>query len=120
MEILYICDRKACEVCKKNCKFTRDISHAKNFGKANGKVWETDDKAKLEFQRMKELMKPIYQEYQKAIKSSSELRKKINMAIAENVPEGEILDLCLELIESLTGDTTMRCLRAKCNERKES
>lgn len=31
MSILYLCDRKACEHCSPECKYTADISHAKNF-----------------------------------------------------------------------------------------
>lgn len=31
MEVLYICDRRACERCRKECKHTRDVRHAANF-----------------------------------------------------------------------------------------
>lgn len=30
-DILYICDRRACEVCDPNCRATKDIRHAKHF-----------------------------------------------------------------------------------------
>lgn len=30
-EVFYICDRRACEVCNFECKYTEDIRHAKHF-----------------------------------------------------------------------------------------
>lgn len=31
MNVLYLCDRRACEKCSPECHYTSDISHAKNF-----------------------------------------------------------------------------------------
>ena len=30
-DVLYICDRRACERCHPYCQHTRDITHAENF-----------------------------------------------------------------------------------------
>ena len=30
-DVLYLCDRRACETCHSNCEHTNDISHAVNF-----------------------------------------------------------------------------------------
>ena len=49
MAILYICDRKACENCNKECKHTTDIRHAVNFeqyhadGVEAGDFWEKEN-----------------------------------------------------------------------------
>ena len=49
MAILYICDRKACENCNKECKHTTDIRHAVNFeqyhadGVEAGDFWEQEN-----------------------------------------------------------------------------
>ena len=49
MAILYICDRKACENCNKECKHTTDIRHAANFeqyhadGVEAGDFWEKEN-----------------------------------------------------------------------------
>lgn len=110
MEILYICDRKACSTCKKSCKHTNDINHAKNFGRNKKSAWESDDKCRTEFLKMRNLLKPIYENNQKAIKDSSEYRKTINKMIADKKEDKEILLVALELIELLTGDTTIRSL----------
>ena len=31
MNVLYVCDRRACDQCSHECNHTTDISHAKNF-----------------------------------------------------------------------------------------
>lgn len=110
MEILYICDRKACSTCKKSCKHTNDINHAKNFGRNKKSAWESDDKCRSEFNKMRMMLKPIYEQGQKAIKESSEYRKQLNKLISEGKDEKEILEVALELIEVLTSDTTIRSL----------
>lgn len=33
IDILYICDRKACKDCNPDCYYTEDVSHAVNFKK---------------------------------------------------------------------------------------
>lgn len=108
MEINYICDRKACTTCKKSCKHTHDITHAKNFGRNDKAAWESDEKCRTELHKMKTLLRPIYENSQKVIKESSEYRKKINKMIADGKEDKEILLVALELIELLTGDTTIR------------
>lgn len=113
MEILYICDRKACTTCKKTCKHTNDINHAKNFGRNKKSAWESDDKCRAEFLKMRAILKPIYEQSQKAIKESSEYRKRINKGINDGMSDKEILEIALELIEVLTGDTTIRSLYGK-------
>lgn len=115
MEILYICDRKACTTCKKSCKHTKDINHAKNYGidKKREIAWESDEKCRAEFNKMRSMLKPIYEQGQKAVKESSDYRKQINSLIKENKTDKEILEVALELIELLTGDTTIRSLYGK-------
>lgn len=34
MNVLYLCDRKACDECNPECHHTQDINHAKNYQKA--------------------------------------------------------------------------------------
>ena len=41
--ILYICDRRACEICDPNCRMTKDIRHAKNFELMGNRFVEKDD-----------------------------------------------------------------------------
>ena len=49
MAILYLCDRKACEICNEECKHTSDIRHAINFeqdhadGVEVGNFWEKEN-----------------------------------------------------------------------------
>jgi len=42
IEVLYLCDKKACKVCSRlHCEHTNDISHAINFEKGpDGNYWE--------------------------------------------------------------------------------
>ena len=42
-DILYICDRRACEVCDPNCRVTKDIRHAKNFELFGNRFVEKDN-----------------------------------------------------------------------------
>jgi hypothetical protein len=55
-DTLYLCDRRACDVCQSAndtnpCKYTKDISHAKNFEKdGEGNYWEKDPKPLIIFQ----------------------------------------------------------------------
>ena len=39
-DILYICDRKACENCYEECKHTNDIEHAVNRYCFNGRMFQ--------------------------------------------------------------------------------
>ena len=48
MDVLYLCDRKACENCSSKCRHTKDICHAINFEKCEGGgYWEKDTKPLL-------------------------------------------------------------------------
>ena len=37
IKIYYICDRKQCKECSKECKYTSDIKHAVNFKKKDSR-----------------------------------------------------------------------------------
>ena len=39
-EVMYICDRKKCEVCHEYCGYTSDIRHAENFKEISPGVFE--------------------------------------------------------------------------------
>ena len=39
-EVLYICDRKACENCSEECRHTSDIDHAVNRYDFNGRMFQ--------------------------------------------------------------------------------
>ena len=39
-EVLYICDRKACENCSEECHHTSDIEHAVNRYDFNGRMFQ--------------------------------------------------------------------------------
>lgn len=43
IDILYICDRKKCELCHDECKYTIDASHAVHKGALNGRLFEYID-----------------------------------------------------------------------------
>lgn len=39
-EVLYLCDRKACKVCKpEQCRHTTDVNHAVNFRFSYGRAY---------------------------------------------------------------------------------
>lgn len=37
MLVLYLCDKRACDRCNPECKYTEDIRHARNFELGAGK-----------------------------------------------------------------------------------
>lgn len=39
-KVMYICDRKKCEVCREDCKYTEDIRRAENFKEVLPGVFE--------------------------------------------------------------------------------
>lgn len=41
MNILYLCDRRACELCNIECYHTSDIAHARSFENVGGDLIET-------------------------------------------------------------------------------
>lgn len=44
MIVLYLCDKRACEICESPCMHTSDIRHAKNFERGiNGGLIEKSD-----------------------------------------------------------------------------
>ena len=54
-DIVYVCDREACENCSTECNHTSDIHHAKNFTEvAPGKFMENYTIPKLEISWKKE------------------------------------------------------------------
>lgn len=42
MNILYLCDRRACETCNILCNHTEDATHAKSFETVSGNLMEKD------------------------------------------------------------------------------
>ena len=42
--VFYLCDKKKCERCSKDCKHTTDIKHAKNFKKLRDGVYYEEEK----------------------------------------------------------------------------
>jgi len=60
MDILYLCDRKACEQCNPECQHTKDIYHAINFEKyEGGGYWEKEAKPLLVLKTDRLLKKDI-------------------------------------------------------------
>ena len=43
-DIFYLCDREKCDPCNKDCEYTKDIIHAKNFKFWAGAFWESSEK----------------------------------------------------------------------------
>lgn len=43
MNILYLCDRRACETCSIECYYTKDVTHAKSFENVNGTLMEKNN-----------------------------------------------------------------------------
>ena len=41
-KILFLCDKKACDICNKGCKHTSDIKHAINFENVCGDYIEKE------------------------------------------------------------------------------
>jgi len=73
MEILYLCDRKACENCSPECRHTTDIYHAVNFEKCEGGgYWEKDKKPLLVMKTDRLLKKEVIDRIRNDLKQQIE------------------------------------------------
>lgn len=62
IKLLYLCDRKACSNCSKECKHTSNIEHAINRSNLDGRLFEymQGDEEILLFEKVDESQIPIF------------------------------------------------------------